>query len=189
MADSWCERCGNLLPHWDKIRCRSADGSYYLICSPCWNAEIAESFGRTAFENVRLDSVRMIDCDGESHKFQIRVSLLDDKVLIDAFELREGYPAGYQFQLIGDSDDHVLILLGRLVEKIRRALSVRHIDFRKRCIVGSTVRGLIEWDEDGHLPRVIVDGQELSWDDFGRIVLPLNGWLFRLDFADPSDEL
>ena len=83
----------------------------------------------------------------------------------------------------------MLILLGRLVEKIHRALSVRRIDFRKRRIVDSTVLGYIEWDEAGHRPRVVVNVQEFSWDDFGRIVLTMNGRQFRLDFADPSDEL
>ena len=53
---------------------------------------------------------------------------------------------------------------GAPTEKIRRALSVRHIDFRERRIIDSTLRRRIEWDEaqDGHLPLVVVDGKVVS---------------------------
>jgi hypothetical protein len=83
------------------------------------------------------------------------------------------------------------VLLGRLVEKMRRAPSVRHIDFHERQVIDSTVRGRIEWDESqaGHLPLVVVDGREVSWNDLGRMLMSMEGWQFRLEIADPSDEL
>ena len=85
----------------------------------------------------------------------------------------------------------MFVLLGRLVEKMRRALSLRHIDFHERRIIDSTVRGRIEWDESlaGHLPLVVVDGKEVSWDDLGQMLMSMEGWQFRLDIADPSEEL
>ena len=50
----------------------------------------------------------------------------DVGVSLDAFELRNGEPAGYYFQIIGDPEDDLLVLLGRLIEKMRCALSVQH---------------------------------------------------------------
>jgi hypothetical protein len=191
MAHERCEQCGTLTPPWDTIHCGSGDGRYELLCSRCFNARIAESAGFTDFENVRLDPIRMADCSGESHQFHFQIRLLGDGLALDAFELRGDLPAGYRFQLIGEPDDDVLLLLGRLVEKMRRALSVQHIDFRERRIIDSTVRGRIEWDEaqDGHLPLVVVDGKEVSWNDLGRMLMSMEGWQFRLDIADPSEEL
>jgi len=53
------------------------------------------------------------------------------------------------------------------------------------------VRGRIEWDESqpGHLPLVVVDGKEVSWDDLGQMLMSMEGWHFRLEIADPSEEL
>jgi hypothetical protein len=191
MAHARCEQCGNETPPWDTINCGSGDGSYELLCTPCFNARIADATGFNNFENVQLDPIRMIDRHGESHQFHFQLRLLGDRIALDAFELRGELRAGYQFQLIGEVDDDVFVLLGRLVEKIRRALSVRHIDFHERRIIDSTVRGHIQWDESqaGGLPLVVVDGKEVSWDELGQMLMSMEGWQFRLDVADPSEEL
>ena len=111
------------------------------------------------------------------HQFHFQLRLLGDRIALDAFELQGELRAGYRFQLIGEADDDVLVLLGRLVEKMRRALSVRHIDFHERRIIDSTVRGRIEWDESqaGHLPLVVVDGKEVSWDELGQMLMSMEG--------------
>ncbi|MCP3712409.1 hypothetical protein M3I54_36715 [Paraburkholderia sp. CNPSo 3274] len=191
MAHKRCEQCGSQTPPWDTIHCGSGDGRYELLCTSCFNARIAESAGFTDFENVRLDPIQLIDCEGEAHQFHFQLRLLGARIALDGFELRGELPAGYRFQLIGEADDDVFVLLGRLVEKVRRALSVRHVDFHERRIIDSTVRGRIEWDESqpGHLPLVVVDGKEVSWDDLGRMLTSMEGWQFRLEIADPSDEL
>ncbi|MEX3968696.1 hypothetical protein AB4Y42_42305 [Paraburkholderia sp. EG286B] len=191
MAHARCEQCGNQTPPWDTIHCSSGDGRFELLCTPCFNARIAESTGFIEFENVQLDPIQLIDCAGEAHRFHFQLRLLGDRIALDGFELREELPVGYRFQLIGEADEDVFVLLGRLVEKIRRALSVRHIDSHERRIIDSTVRGRIEWDESqpGHLPLVVVDGKEVSWDDLGRMLMSMEGWQFRLEIVDPSDEL
>jgi len=93
--------------------------------------------------------------------------------------------------MIDDPEDDVLMLLGRLVEKILRALSVKHIDTRQQSIVDRAVRGRIEWDESSAegMPLVVVDGREIFWVDFGRMLMTFEGWQFRLEIGDPSDEL
>ena len=52
------------------------------------------------------------------------------------------------------------------------------------------VRGRFEWDDvtDGELPLLIIDGKAVTWDDFGRILMTYEGWQFKLDIYDPSDE-
>jgi hypothetical protein len=39
------------------------------------------------------------------------------------------------------------------------------------------------------LQLVVVDGKELSWNDLGRMLMSMEGWQFRLEIADPSEEL
>ena len=32
-------------------------------------------------------------------------------------------------------------------------------------------------------------GREISWDDFGRMLMTFEGWQFKLEIGDPSDEV
>src|SRR5215470_5429844 len=80
-------------------------------------------------------------------------------------------PGGYQFQILGKPDDEPFSMLGRLIERMRRSLSVRHLVRSERGtqIADRTVCGRIEWDEceDGRVPLLVIDGQKISWDELG----------------------
>jgi hypothetical protein len=69
----------------------------------------------------------MTDCGGERHEFHFRMRLLGSMMTLEAFELIAGVPGGYQFETIGKPDDEPLPLLGRLIERIRRSLAVKHL--------------------------------------------------------------
>jgi hypothetical protein len=64
--------------------------------------------------------------------------------------------------------------------------------FRTR-LLGSmvAVRERIESDatEDGRVPLLVIDGREVSWEDFGQMLMTFEGWQFRLEIGDRSDEL
>ena len=84
-------------------------------------------------------------------------------------------------------------MLGKLIEKMRRLLAVIHIrdsDLGLQ-IVDETVRGRIEWDgeEDSHRPCVVIDGRRVEWDELGRMLMSFEGWQFKLEVRDPSDEI
>ena len=84
-------------------------------------------------------------------------------------------------------------LLGRMIQRIRRTLSIKHLedDGNGLHIADETVRGRIEWDdsEDGRVPLIVVDGREISREDFGRMLMTFEGWQFKLEIRDPSDEI
>ena len=52
------------------------------------------------------------------------------------------------------------------------------------------MRGRFEWDDETHgeLPLLVVDGKTVTWEDFGRILSSFEGWQFKLEICDPSDE-
>jgi hypothetical protein len=54
-----------------------------------------------------------------------------------------------------------------------------------------TVRGLISSDpaDPGNIPVVVVDGREIGWDDFGRMLAAFEGWQFRLEIRDLADDV
>lgn len=193
MKQEQCEVCTGFAPGYDMVSYGSMENGYRLRCTRCLNAEVAKVSGLTDFENVRLSPIGMLDCDGKSHEFHFRTRLLGNMIVLDASELQEDVPAGYQCRVIGNPDDDVLTMLGRLVEKMRRMLAIRHItddDPVGLQIVDQTVKGRIESSDGGAelVPRVVVDGREISWKDFGRMLMSFEGFQFKLQIVDFSDE-
>jgi hypothetical protein len=188
-----CATCGQVTPDHDIVNYGSIEDGYRELCNQCLNAEVAKSDGLDKFEHVRFDAVEVADCTGEAHVFHFRTRLFGPGVSLDAFELRDGHPAGYEFQIIGDPQEDQLALLGRLIEKIRRALSVKHLkdgELGLQIADRLAVQGRIEWDaaEDGRVPLLVVDGREITWEEFGRMMLTCEGWQFRLEIRDKSEE-
>jgi hypothetical protein len=190
---SACEACAARTQAYDTVHYGSTGGGYRLLCTRCFNAEVVRAQGLEDFENVRFDQIAMTDCAGERHEFHFRTRLLGPTLALDAFELRGGNPAGYQFQIIGDSAADPMVLLARLVERMRRSLSVKHLTQGELGpqIAEQCVRARIEWDDehDGHLPLLVIDGREVSWEEFGRMLMSFEGWQFRMDIGDRSEEL
>ena len=48
-----------------------------------------------------------------------------------------------------------------------------------------------EWDgsEDGRIPLLVIDGQDVSWNEFGRMLMSFEGWQFRVAIRDRSEEV
>jgi hypothetical protein len=122
------------------------------------------------------------------------VHLLGDRVALDAFELRDEEPRGYHFQIIGDPQGDLFALMGQLVERMRRALALRHLEYDKQfgwTIADFLARGRITWDDeqDGRVPLLVIDGQEITWEQFGRMLMSFEGWQFKLEIYDRSKEI
>ena len=188
-----CEACGAATPAYDIVNYGSIGDGYRKLCTRCFNADVASKLGLEHFENVRFNQVVMTDCAGEAHEFHFRTRLLGAMVALDAFELKHGEPADYQFQIIGDPGEESFSLLGRLVERMRRRLSVKHLVDSEHGlqIAEQTVRAQIESDQttDERMPVLVIDGKELSWEEFGRMLTTFEGWQFRMEISDRSEEI
>jgi hypothetical protein len=190
-----CDGCGRLTPSYDIVSYGSMDQEYRQLCSRCFNTELAKSGGLDEFEHIQFEPVVLTDARGESHEFHFGTRLFGTGVSLEGFELRDGHPAGYRFQMIGDKEDALRPLLGRLIEKMRRALSVRHVEDSELGLQiaehQTLVRGLIEYDEacDGRVPLLVIDGREITWEEFGRMLMTFEGWQFKLEIRDMSEEL
>ena len=181
------------MPDYDIINFGSADAGYRQLCTKCFNTEVAESDGLDKFEHADFAPVELTDCDGQAHLFHFRTRLFGAGVAMDAFEVRDGHPAGYQFQMIGEPEDDPLTLLARLIEKIRRAISVKHLKVSSlglQIADRPIVRGRVGWDgaEEGRVPLLVIDGRDITWDEFGRMLMTFEGWQFKLEIRDKSEE-
>ncbi len=180
------------MPAYDVISYGSPETGYRELCTKCFNTEVAESAGLAGFQHVDFAPVEIVDCDSQPHVFHFRTRLFGPGIAVDAFEVWDGSPAGYQFQVIGEPEDDPFGLLGRLMERIRRALSIKHLKMGSLGlqIANQVVRGRIDWDdaEDGRVPLLNIDGRDVTWDELGRMLMTFEGWHFQLEIRDKSEE-
>jgi hypothetical protein len=71
---------------------------------------------------------------------------------------------------------------------------IKHLkdgDYGRQIADGGVVRGRIEWDDahDGQLPLLVIDGREIDWNQFGRMLISHEEAQFKLTIADKSEEL
>ena len=190
---STCEICSAKVPGYEIIHSGNMEAGYRRMCTSCFNASMADRMGLEDFDNSRIDPIRLVDSDGQEHEFHFTTHLFGDKLALNAFEMKEGVRDGYEFQLIGDPEEERFKLLGLLVQKIRRALASRHIQLDPRFgwqVVDQCVRGRIESDLDQpeRTPMLVIDGQNISWEEFGRMLMTFEGWQFKLNLLDRSEE-
>jgi hypothetical protein len=192
-----CERCGKLAAHHDFTHYTTEAGTL-LLCTQCFNADMAARVGINDFDNHPLEPISITGVDGVSHRFHFQTRLLGAMVTLNAFELKDGAPAGYQFQLIGKPGEDRYAQLGRMVQRIRSTLATKYLEDAAHGlqIVDMEVKGHIEADmsEEADLfgepvPMLVIDGREVSWAQFGQMLMTFEGFQFKLQIVDRSDDV
>lgn len=53
-----------------------------------------------------------------------------------------------------------------------------------------SVRGRVSSDPDSdyRVPMLVIDGREVSWELFGQMLLTFEGWQFKLEIKDRSED-
>jgi hypothetical protein len=191
-----CEICGSHVPAYNTVYL-SSEEKLTLVCLKCYNQRISDSTGFD-YEHVEFEPIMINDTDGVDHKFHFTVRLLGDRVAIDTFEIKDGHPGGYEFSVIGDMEEELFGLFGKLFERMRRALNRKHIYWSEttrywQIADGDLVRGKIDCDLDSpdyeRLPLIVIDGKEISWSKFGQMLMTYEGFNFKLEIFDRSDEI
>ena len=193
MNETQCDRCAVMTPGHQMTHYGSIEHGYVKLCGLCFNAEVAERCGLEKFENIRLEPVEITDSSGQAHEFHFVPRLMGSILSLNAYELQDGVPSGYQFQIIGDTEDEMFALLGRMIEKISRALAVKYLTEDPKFglqIAQRLVRGNIESDQDfsERTPLLIIDGKNVTWEEFGEMLMTFEGSQLKLELFDPSDE-
>lgn len=187
-----CSGCKTEVTTYDGVHLSTGNASRFL-CSKCYNESISKAMG-FAFDHLSFHPITMADSFGDDHFFNFQTHLFGDNVSIRALEIREGEPKGYEFSLNGEAEDDLFGLFAKLIERMKRELARKHIekgDLTQYTITNDNiVRGRITWDDDsgGEVPCLVIDGKELSWHEFGRMLMAYEGFHFKLEIFEGSDE-
>ena len=91
-SESRCNTCRQEIADCDGVHYGSPESGYRLLCSRCFNEEVAEC-GGLDFQHVQFDPVEMRDTAGARDEFHFRVHLPWDRVAPGAFERKDGHIA------------------------------------------------------------------------------------------------
>lgn len=141
-----------------------------------------------------MDIKEFTDVSGRKRIFEFRAFPVPTGFECEAVEIVDGEPRGMRLAVLG-KEDEADILRRRLEEKIKRSLSTRHLEYHAEShtwgTCGDIIRGQIKWNpqHEGQVPLIIVDGKEVAWEEFGRIMMTYEGFQFILKFVDPADDV
>ena len=190
-----CEDCGHEVPAFDTIDLTVSPKQSRRICARCFNTLIAKRAG-VRFEHPDFAPIVLQDATGAPHEFHFRTRHRGDHVAVEAFEMVDHRAGGYEFQVLGDPSDDPIRIFQQLFERMRRALGRTHIEETAhgpqiaKSADGWVVRGQIEWDdeENGRVPRLVVDGKGYSWDELGRMLMSFEGFRLKMEVYDKSED-
>jgi len=193
MTTTQCSRCHREVPGWDGVHQSDGKGrDLGFVCGRCWAQVLSKHVGED-LAHLEVKPITIEDAAGHSYEFRFRYSPVPG--ILKAFEFKDGNPEGYEFSILAEEDEPSASLVGRLLEKIRLGIANQHLEpcsitSGGLSIKGKTVRGRIEWDddEDGRVPLVTIDGRSIPWDQFGRMLMQFEGWHFKMDILDESEE-
>jgi len=193
MTSNQCTRCGNEVPGYEGVhQSDGKGGDLGFVCGRCWTEILSEHSGQE-LTHLEVDPISIEDFRGQAHVFNFRYNPVPRG--LRAFEVKEGAPCGYEFSVMAEGDETNVSLVGRLLEKVRKGLSCQNLEpcditTGGLAIKDMTVRGRIEWDEeeDARIPCLIIDGKPISWKQFGYMLKSFEGWQFRLEILDESEE-
>jgi hypothetical protein len=180
------------VPDYNVVGYGSDESGERPLCSRCFNLETAQA-GRIDFERVRFASIAMTDAVGKSHVFQFRVfEALGGGVILEAFERPPPELAGYEFAALGETPVDLFDLKALLLQRMRRWLAQRYLRLTAEGdeqIIGDRVQARITSDVGrDDIPFLVIDGREVSWREFGRMLMTFEGFEFRLELRERSDE-
>ena len=154
---------------------------------------MAEQFGLD-FQNVSLSPITLKDTDNLAHTFFFQTRLIGYQVIIEARENLNDDKQGYEFSVLGNVEDDLFDVFKILFEKIKRALTQKHIEpchlIDYKITSQDTVRGYITCNNEGdrERPLLVIDGKEIDWHTFGEMLSSYEGFNFELDIFDKTEE-
>lgn len=162
-------------------------------CDRCADRRISPAMGLPLLPDPPTPLV-LTGPDRRRHTLVFRIWRAPTGICVELHETRRGGREGYQFAVLGAHDANVAELIDRVLEHARTEIGRCYLR-RDRSLGGwqlgddDQVAGRISYNPNGGPPRVVIDGRELSWDEFGDALSSYEGWRFRLVIDERCDDL
>ncbi|RPI00279.1 MAG: hypothetical protein EHM72_09690 [Calditrichaeota bacterium] len=129
------------------------------------------------------------------YHFKIASFLVPPGIMIEALEVRKDNSSGHQFRILSEWDADIDAATKKLETIIKNKINKRHLKRRHgqwEIEQYKTVEGRIEYINDPsrtEFDRVfVIDGNEISIEDFVKMLECYEGWSFQFKIVDSCDE-
>ncbi len=185
-----CDGCGVHITGTTVVLSSLEEHDRGTYCLDCNNQIVAEHIG-ISYKKEEFTPYRISDAYGVEHTFVFEVHFVPAGISIYASEsFLDSEDEGHRFEELGEFDCHPRELHAKLLQKMHKALQRSHFEIKgSNKSLKDVVRGRIGYNYDSDGAELVIDGQAISWDDFGRMLDTYEGFQFRLEFIDPSDEV
>jgi hypothetical protein len=157
------------------------------LCDRCADKLIASRTGWPELEDPPPPDVFQ-GPDGAEHRMVYRVLRTPGGIEVLAEEDDWAVDDGCRVVLLGSHDADVGAMWKQLRRKVRATLSHQYLErspHRDAWIMrGKEVEGRLVWRDDRLGYDVVVDGRRLTWEEFGDVLEPFEGWTFRLSIHE-----
>lgn len=151
------------------------------LCDRCHDARISEATGWPRLPEPPPPET-IVGPDGRQHLIVYRVWRSPGGIAVEASEGDRSFE-GYDAELVGDHEADVATLVEQVRAAIRERIARQDLELSPSgymIMAGNELLGRFVWRDDGGPFGVVVDGREMSWEEFGRAMEPFEGWEFRI---------
>jgi hypothetical protein len=165
------------------------------ICMECNNKLTAEYIG-IKISPFQPGIYEFMGISGKKHKFNIYRNVSPCGIGYEANEVTEDGSPGFTVAVMDGVDCDQQVLFEKLKAKIKRTIFKRYLETSPSPYGGkiitlknSKVVGRFEYNEDDEVPKLVIDGKEFSWDEFGRMLNSYEGFQLKLEIMDITDDI
>ncbi|MEC5423227.1 hypothetical protein QGM71_06890 [Virgibacillus sp. C22-A2] len=174
-----------------RIMLTTEDGQQEALCQDCYNEDLSVELGIPLEKQPKSFTVK--DANGAVRHFTVEKTLFPMGISLEAVETI-GY--GYKYGVHGELECDQQQLFQKLVSKVKRGVARNYIKevhmpngIKVNSMTGDRLVGRIEYSEEtGDVPLLIIDGKPYTWDEIGKILMSNEGFQFRLDIIDMTDD-
>ena len=185
-GEDQCHHCNKVIKSMQGVG-TEIKGKPVFLCPGCWNKSIATRRGLD-FQTIELKPITLRDCEGARHEFHLMTHMVPTGLAIEAREIFDDGRMGYEFSVLGAFGCSQEDLILDLYELMKKGLSQKYLKKYRghKQIKDMTVVARITSDRNSEwrMPMVVIDGKEITWDEFGRMLTTFEGWMFKLEIFD-----
>ncbi|HUY54191.1 MAG TPA: hypothetical protein VMV23_03420 [Candidatus Nanopelagicaceae bacterium] len=158
----------------------SLDGQ--VLCDRCADRRLASITGWPELPPPPPPEI-IAGPDGRHHTILYRIMRWPGGITARSEELGLGLDEGYRLDLSIDHEDDPGPLLARLRAAVRGMIAHPYLEpqeWHGWVLRAEKAGGRLTEDDESDLPRVVIDGHSLAWEDYGRLLTAYVGWSFHL---------
>jgi hypothetical protein len=159
-----------------------------LMAMEAIEEEKDEAHRRSGGEREVMEETHL-DCQGRRRLFRLQIYGGGIATFLAATEVIDGDPAGMRLVLRYNEETEPPPY-GEIREKIADRLSTRDIvrdpESGDRQVLNGLIRAQITCDLEGdvEVPLLIVDGEQITWEELGRLLMTYEGWGLHIKITE-----